>query len=114
MTMTRTLAEPLTIAYIAMGAGDALQRSYGRATGPDLDAFEGEMCFIEHVIRHARVLDEMADPYDLTGVFNYEVAQPFGEGVANMMLKDGLGVTPESIRALMVELLVACGAEGLV
>lgn len=84
----RTAADPLTLAYIAIGASDVLRRER-----VDLDAFNGELGFIEAVTDHALFVDTVADWFDANGehcgVFSYEVATPFGEAIALSMISAG-------------------------
>ena len=75
----RKRAEPLTIAYMAVGAVKAW-------TEADHDCrfhcAHGQLEFVEVIIEHALLLDRLADQVDaqggFAGVFCYEVAEPFG------------------------------------
>jgi hypothetical protein len=85
MSTIRTLAEPLTIAYIAMGAQTYMQTpEYRHRT---TESHEGELDFIGDIIRHARMLDSKADERqdDFSGVFLYEVAEEFGNKLAQRL-----------------------------
>lgn len=89
----RTKPEALTIAYLAMGAQNAIRTMPGKHL-PDrvADAYQGEMNFIEAVTDHALLLDRMADLLDqgdgLAGVFLYEIAEPFGEEYARQLIAE--------------------------
>lgn len=79
----RTTADPLTIAYMAIGAQEVLDCN--KEGGRVLVA--GQLDFIGDVIEHAKMLDDIADGYtDFSGVFCYEVAEPFGQYLANLLL----------------------------
>jgi hypothetical protein len=71
--------DPLTIAYMAIGAYSALREFQAKHASANLDKFEGELGYIGKVTQHANLLDDLAGTADLSGVFAYEVAQPFGE-----------------------------------
>jgi len=87
--VARTASEPLTIAYIASGARDALRQ----ASSVDLDVFDGELGFIGAAIDHAMFVDTVSDMFDAAGghpgVFAYEVAAPFGMAIARAMIAAG-------------------------
>lgn len=89
--MNNTPAEPLTVAYAALGAVHALQRA------PTPNAFTrmadagagGQLNFVDECITHAGVADrlfrdEFADTFG--GVFAYDIAECFGERVAQRIL----------------------------
>lgn len=84
--------DPLTVAYVAMGAGTAIgECPCGCLPDRVLDAYQGQMEFIAAVIHHALMLDRMADERgnDFSGVFAYEVAEPFGEEYAKALINAG-------------------------
>ncbi|UIF89182.1 hypothetical protein KAF44_29780 (plasmid) [Cupriavidus necator] len=87
--VTRVAAEPLTIAYIASGARDALRE----CSSIELGMFDGELGFIGAAINHALFVDTVSDLFDATGdhpgVFAYEVASPFGLAIARAMIAAG-------------------------
>lgn len=88
----RSQPEPLTIAYLAMGARQALL-DLGQHGAVDLDAFNGEIDFIDQVIAHAKFVDHVADWFDENGehpgAFSYEVVQPMGAAIASQMIGRG-------------------------
>jgi hypothetical protein len=90
---SRTEPDQLTLSYVAIGAHAAV-RAAGRATPAHaLDQFEGELGLIGAVAEKALMLDRVADWFDArdghTGVFSYEVAEPFGTAYANALLSEG-------------------------
>lgn len=85
----RTLPDALTIAYIAMGVKVYMQTpEFHNRTAR---THEAELGFVEGIIRHARMLDSKADARqdDFTGVFLYEVAEPFGTMLAQRLILMG-------------------------
>ena len=81
--------DPLSIAYMAIGAYDTLvacEEKEGKH--PDLDQWGGQLGFIGEVIRHVDVIERIyaERPDDYGGVFVYEVAEPFGRYIADMLL----------------------------
>lgn len=103
-------ADPMTIAYIAIGVKHVLD-TYGGPLDTVVDNSGGELGFITPIVQHAAMLDEMgreaAGAHGLAGVFAYEVALPFGEAMAMGEL-DG---TPKDPRKLAVELISHITAE---
>jgi hypothetical protein len=100
----RIAADSLTIAYIAIGARDVL-----REKSIDLDAFNGELGFIEAVTDHAFFVDAVGDWFDANGghpsVFAYEVTTPFGAEIARAMIAAGnAGAQPGPLmRKVLIE-----------
>jgi len=86
-------ADPLTIAYIALGAQDALDIRVAENGGVCLSAWGGHLGFIDKCIVHAARLDELAAPHaeEFTKVFVYDVAEPFGAALAKFLLN---GIEP--------------------
>lgn len=84
----RTMPDPLTIAYVAIGAMDAWAETPLRRRDAVTDEYNGQLHFVAEIIRHAPMLDQLADESeeDLAGVFVYEVAQAFGYEVARWMI----------------------------
>ena len=79
-------ADHLTIAYIALGAADAIAECGHDAVA---DIWRGpELNLVEEVIAWAGLLDALAETADLVGCFAYEVAQPFGEELTRALLTD--------------------------
>lgn len=68
--------DPLTVAYIALGAKGVL------ADCDNLPARYGELEFIGECIEHAAMLDALCPADGFNGVWVYEVAEPFGESIA--------------------------------
>ena len=118
--LVRTAASPLTIAYIAKGAGDFIRDlKAGQIDGYPADAelaagaWEGELEFMDAVVSHALELDRRADVIDQSGgfmgVFAYEVAEPFGYGFAKALHVAGRSSEKPSATKLMDSLLTeAC------
>ncbi|AWB77302.1 TPA: hypothetical protein ACKQCJ_000351 [Stenotrophomonas maltophilia] len=105
---TRVQPDALTIAYIAIGARSALDelksRDYNRVTGCDAGT-GGELDLIDEVIRHALAMDTAADAVeDFSGVFLYEVAEPFGEAYVKALAR---GETPDAA-AMIADLIASC------
>lgn len=105
-------ADPMTVAYIAMGAQTAIlaeQKGTPAGFGVRFAHWENEMGFIEEIIQHAARLDarceELIEAGDWGGVFLYEVAQPFGEMMARAMLETG---TDADAVAIAEELFRGC------
>lgn len=79
-------ADHLTIAYIALGAAEAIAE---RGHDAVADVWRGpELELIAEVIAWARLLDALAETANLVGCFAYEVAQPFGEELTRALLTD--------------------------
>jgi len=99
--------DPLTIAYLAMGAQNVLDHQGGI---PDelSEQFGGEMGFISEIIGHAPMLDAKGFEAEdrLTQVFPYEVAQPFGERMAHALI-DGEKIDPAALADSLINR--ACG-----
>lgn len=88
------MTDPITIAYLAIGAARLLDmRERAGASNDDaLEANGGELNLIGRVIAHADTLDAacnaVGDRY--AGVFAYDVAETFGAAAAAAYL-DGRG-----------------------
>ena len=69
----RQVPDPLTVAYIAIGAESEF--------GADREYPGGQLEFISDAIRYALALDRVADAFgpDQSAVFAYEVAEEFGQ-----------------------------------
>ncbi|WP_321967184.1 hypothetical protein [Burkholderia cepacia] len=112
----RSGPDALTLAYIAIGARGALVDARASSRVPDLDWAGGESGFIDSVLSHALLLDHVADWFDCNGghpvVFAYQVAEPFGEGIARAMIHFGRAVAEtEDVKAIIAEVLGAAGYE---
>jgi hypothetical protein len=89
---TRTHPEPQTVAYMAIGANDAIASIRGSnpaAHDRAIEACEGHLGLIGEVIERAITLDTYADhhPDALRGVFAYEIAEPFGRALATQLIE---------------------------
>jgi len=77
-------SDPLTIAYMAMGAQTAIKEH------PEAIALfgEGELELVDAVIRHAEYADRLAERYqdDIQEVFVYEVAEPLGQFIVERVV----------------------------
>jgi len=107
MKTIRTLAEPLTIAYIAMGAQTYMQTAEFRHRETQTEG--GELEFVGDIISHARMLDSKADERqdDFSGVFLYEVAEEFGNKLAQRLALMG-EASPAFIEGLADALIDTC------
>lgn len=81
-------ADPLTIAYIAMGAAAFLRDLPLDAR--NFDEWGGELGFIAEVVRPAPLLERMlgGSAEGIGPLFLYEVAEPFGEEYAQALYRD--------------------------
>ncbi len=79
-------ADPLTIAYIALGARETLRE----AEHARLEHLNGELGYIGSAVHYAARLDELAAPYSeqFTLTFPYDVAEPFGRAVGAFLLNN--------------------------
>jgi len=95
-------ADPLTIAYIAIGASEAWNEH--RDLRQNLHCCQDEM--VQGLVGHAAMLDGLFDPKQgLSGSFYYEVAKPFGYQMAVAEMKH----EPLDAEALGQELITAIG-----
>ena len=80
--------DPLDIAYIALGAKQALSSS---RPSHGVGAFDGELAYVQACIEHAGLLDEAWERCSDTfpGVWCYEVAEPFGFQMGKHLLHGG-------------------------
>lgn len=96
-------AEPLTIAYVALGAMAAIRNMpEGRLPAACADRYGGEDGFMEEVVNEAWRLDEAADDIiercnGLSNPFAFDYAKPFGERFARE-----LALTPHSADAALI------------
>lgn len=89
-------AEPLTIAYVAIGA-ETHWRSRGNLDRSAMsEEYGGQLGFIDAVIEHAAILDRMANGRELDAVFAYDIAEQFGNRFARALFdgEDVLYRTP--------------------
>lgn len=108
--MDRTQADPLTIAFIAIGAHTTLLRAQDdlelrHALADAYERHEGQQGLIEAVIAPAPLLDQALEPVSDTfgGVFAYEVAEPFGERFMRALLDQETPDPAPIIADLMAE-----------
>ncbi len=96
----RTHPTPETVAFMSIGA-DAEMRSWAKNSGssyiyPDMDGFSGHIGFMDELLRHAMLVDQVGDylsEHNLhNGVFAYDIAEPFGALLAEQMLETGEAV----------------------
>ena len=107
----RVAPDPLDIAYITIGATQAL--AYWRAGPAKPFLFDGELAYIEACIVQApalqRAWERVQDGFDL--VWCYDVAEPFGDTYGKHLLAGG---TPEAadriLQALLQEALTPISA----
>ena len=81
-------AEPLTIAYVAIGAESVWAEHRLRPEGVNRmsDRYSGQLGFIAAVIEQAWILDRMAEDRDVAFVvFAYEIAEEFGKRFARAL-----------------------------
>lgn len=74
--------DPLTIAYLAIGAKNYLAKLSESEQSELIEAYSGEANAIAHVIQNAQYLDdfwEQHKQYLDACMFAYEVVEPFGE-----------------------------------
>lgn len=94
-------AERLTIAYVAMGARQAIEtQEFGSLPAEVSDHFSGELGFIDAVTSEAWRLDAVANAIvaageGLSGVFCYEIAEPFGEQFAKALIAERMDNAPQ-------------------
>lgn len=99
---SQSVRDPLTIAYLAMGAQNVIDWE-GGLTEALSDQYSGELGFIGEVISHASMLDDLgaAAADNLIGIFPYEVAQPFGERLASAMF-DGSQIDTKQLAMKLI------------
>lgn len=80
--------DPLNIAYIALGAKQALSSS---RPSHGVGDFDGELAYVQACIEHVRLLDEAWEACSDTfpGAWCYEVAEPFGFQIGKHLLHGG-------------------------
>lgn len=97
-----TKVDPLTIAYVAMGAQQAIQAmESGHLPHQVSDHYGGQWGFIQAITNEAWRLDAViraivATEDGLDGVYLYEVAEPFGEQFARALVAEYSGDAPEA------------------
>lgn len=102
----RTHPDDLTIAYIAIGVEHALQAFHLENPFDEAVSGSGQLEVIDSVIRHALMLDTLADAVDredgFIGVFLYEVAEPFGNAYTQGLI-DGEEPDADAIAAKLIK-----------
>lgn len=103
----RLSADGLTLAYLAIGARDAIR---SRHAGVSLDRFDGEPALVERVVAHAQMLDAVARWFDARGghpcVFEQAVAECFGYAfAADQLTRDACTETDAQLVLVSVMLM---------
>lgn len=101
-----TTPEPVTIAYIAIGAAQALHDGESDLVDRLVEAREGQLNVIEEVCAHALMLDQMAAAQTdgLDGVFAYEIAEEFGHRYVCSLLIEAAPSATDIARGLFAEM----------
>lgn len=99
----------LDVAYIAMGAKQALLDAGDQHNGPQL---EGELGYIHACIDHVGLLDRLWEETsgEFLGVWCYEVAEPFGYAYGQHLLQGGDRPDAEKILRTIVTDGMTCTA----
>lgn len=102
-----TTPEPVTIAYIAIGAQQALRDGDRVLVDRLTEAHDGQFRLIESVCAHALLLDQMAAAVEggLHGVFAYEIAEPFGYRYVCALMIEAAPNATDLARGLFAEML---------
>ena len=79
------VVDPMTIAYMAIGATDAI-RETSKTPSDVMDV--GEHAFVESIVDYAKLVDDIAAELKYEGMFYYDVAQEFGLLCGKRMLED--------------------------
>ena len=107
---TAVAADPLTIAYMALGAGQYW--SAYSANGGGKYTKGGQLEFIGEVIEFANLADQVAAFFDLfgehPGVFAYDVAESFGSHLAEVLCGGG-ELNDEMAEQLLHEVMFSAG-----
>lgn len=99
----RTTRDDLTVAYLTMGALQAIAIKGGCLPQHVADRYGGELGFIASVVSHALELDKAADKVQLIGVFCYDIAEPCGHAIALSLIDDDPLDVTELIKKLIDE-----------
>jgi len=106
------IIDPLTIAYVAIGAKQALQAHLAAGHSLPDDRFDGECDFIGSIVNGAGNIEALASEREaageLSGVYVYEVAEPFGYELAELHLAGP--VYAPTVRAVAERLINECCA----
>lgn len=91
--MSSQLADNLTIAYIAHGAFETIREMRRSDEGrrqeeQAIEHYEGQLGIIGAVLDYADALElaYIARPHDLSGVFLYDCAEPFGAEICRRLI----------------------------
>lgn len=102
----RTQAEPLTTAFIAMGARDVYLKQF-----PDYEHAGGFIGFIEEVTDQTLLLDKVADYFDErgahSGVFLYDVAEEFGDQFG-VKVVEGMDDPRQTAKEILYTIMINC------
>jgi len=100
----------LTSAYIAIGAHSALRACTDPTALANLiERYSGELNLIDELISDGEMLDALAAQFaeGLTGVFVYEVAEPYGEQMVGILLKGQLPDRSAIATKLLADIAIA-------
>lgn len=83
-------SDPLTIAYMAIGAMEAVRNADPRQVEKVMEQRSGQLGFIGDVIEDAVILDQMGYEIeeDIVVCWAYEVAEDYGYDVAKALLEE--------------------------
>lgn len=88
--MNEKRQDPLTIAYIALGAEAAQRKALAECPSLSLDQYCGHIGYIDRVLESAPLVDAVGDwlsEHDAhRGTFLYDVAETFGEDMGGILL----------------------------
>jgi len=95
--------DPLDVAYIAIGARQALAESLGEHES--LSRFEGELAYVQACIDQVGLLACAWDEYECSfpGVWCNDVAESFGHAFGKHLQQGGSPTEAERILGLIVE-----------
>ena len=102
--------DELTVAYIALGAMKAWDEASNKARDSTSDRYSGQSGYISAVISHAHELDMLAYQHEeeFSGVFAYDVAEPFGYEYGTALIRDADYSSPTIIMERLIR--EACAA----
>jgi hypothetical protein len=110
MPNTTNTPDPMTVAYIALGVAGAIRNLQERDGAVDFEKWEGQFHFVERVVRHAALLDRLAEGRELFGMFLYEVAEPFGCNIAYSLYAESDVSAEDYARKLLDEITAEAAA----
>lgn len=101
---TRTTADPLTIAYIALGAVDRLKKQPEFVQNALSDNCGGELGVVANTIEHALMADAVGDFLeDGAVVWPYDVCEVFGARLVLSMLESDPPHPSEDLKTTLIE-----------